>query len=211
MACLLPQYRHPEASRGAVRRGANYTNGLQTNVVPVGTYTVVITGTATTNTTLVHNTSVNVTVSAGQALANANFTLTNFASMGLLTVPGGAATSGLGLVLDPADGKADQGWTFTYQNNGYYTIKNETNGLFLTDPNGGSGTIQVTQQTATTDGTQLWTLNSLEGGFEVVNANSGCVLDDDDFNIAAGTPVICYPQKDITDGINQTWYIQTTP
>ena len=193
-----------------------YTNGLATNMVNPGTYTVVITGTSTTNTTLTHNTSVSVVVSTGQSFANGSYSMTSIHAGLLITDPGAATAPGTGLVQNPADGTSDQKWVFTYKNNGYFTITNAANGLFLTDPGGNTGVVQVTQASmigtvAAPDGTQLWTLFANEGGYEVVNAQSGGVLDDDSQDTTPGTPVICYPQKVITDSGNQTWYIQPAP
>ena len=196
-----------------------YTNGLATNKVNPGTYNVVITGTSSVNTTLTHNTSVSVVVNTGQSFANGSYSLTSIHSALLITDPGGVATPGTGLAQYVADGTSDQKWVFTYQNNGYFTITNQANGLFLTDPGGVDGTGPVTQVTqasmigtvAAPDGTQLWTLYANEGGYEIVNAQSGGVLDDDQQTTTQGTPVICYPEKAITDSGNQTWYIQPAP
>ncbi len=193
-----------------------YTNGLATNTVNPGTYTVVITGTSTTNTTLTHNTAVSVVVNTGQSFANGSYSMTSVHTGMLITDPSAATASGTGLVQMNADGASDQKWIFNYQNNGYFTITNAANGLFITDPGGNTGVVQVTQSSmigtvAAPDGTQLWTLYANEGGYEIVNAQSGGVLDDNGQNTAQGTAVICYPQKPIIDSGNQTWYIQSAP
>jgi subtilase family serine protease len=191
--------------------GASYTNGLATNTVAPGTYSVLITGTATSNTAVTHNTLVEVIVNTGITFPNGSYSLTNFNTQNLMTDPNGSTSAGTGMVLNSADGTSDQKWIFTYQNNGYYTIKSAASGLYVTDPGSQSGNVQVLQEPASNDGTQLWTLNALEGGYEVVNAASGGVLDDEGFGTAQGNPTICYPQKSIIDALNQTWYINPAP
>ena len=184
-----------------------YSKGLASNSVPPGNYQVVVTATATANTTVVHNTSVTVVVNTGQLIANGSYTLSSYYSS-LLLDSNGSTTSGAGLVQNASSGSNNQKWTFAYQSNGYYLIKNVSSGLYLTDPGAQVGIIQVTQQTATGDGTQLWTLNPLEGGYELVNAQSGGVLAADTLVSQAGAPVICNMQKNITDGFDETYYIQ---
>jgi subtilase family serine protease len=184
-----------------------YTKGLAANSVPPGNYQVVVTATATANTMVIHNTSVTVVVNTGQLLANGSYTLSSYYS-NLLLDSNGSTTSGSGLVQNAISGSNNQKWTFAYQSNGYYLIKNVSSGLYLTDPGAQVGIIQVTQQTATGDGTQLWTLNPLEGGYELVNAQSGGVLAADTLVAQTGGPVICNTQKNITDGLDETYYIQ---
>jgi hypothetical protein len=190
---------------------ANTSYGIATNAVAPGTYHVTITGTATTNTTLTHNTQVTVIVSTIPALANGTYTIGNLSSQSYLTDPAASTKSGGQLELFTADGTTDQKWVFTYQNNGYYTIQNAGNNLYLTDPGGADSQSPVTvstQATATGDNTQLWTFDLLEGGYQIISAASGGVMDDDGFGDGNGTPAIVYPQKPANQGVNQTWYIQ---
>jgi hypothetical protein len=210
---------------------AALSGGIATNDVAPGTYNIVITGTATTNTTLVHNTQITVIVTTTPVLANGSYTLTNLSSQHLMTDTGASSAPGTQIEQFTADGTSDQLWVFTYStaNPGYYTIQNAANGLYVTDPGSqdcsgsvvnptctsGNTVTVTTLQNATTDGvgggvdgTQLWTFNLLQGGYQILSGASGGVLDDDAFGSGNGTPVICYPPKNITDGDNQTWYIQ---
>jgi hypothetical protein len=190
---------------------ANASYGIASNAVAPGTYHVTVTGTATTNTTLTHNTQVTVVVSTSPALANGTYTIGNLSSQSYLTDPAASTKSGGQLELFTADGTTDQKWIFTYQNNGYYTIQNAGNNLYLTDPGSADSESPVTvstQATATGDNTQLWTFDLLEGGYQIISAASGGVMDDDGFGDGNGTPAIVYPQKPANQGVNQTWYIQ---
>jgi subtilase family serine protease len=208
---------------GSGHVGANLDGGIATNNVAPGNYAVVITGTATTNTTLIHNTQVTVVVTTTPVLANGTYSLTNLSSQALMTDPNASTAPGTQIEQFSADGTNDQKWIFTYStaNPGYYTIQNAGNGLYVTDPgsqdcsgsvtstcSSGASVTVVTLQAATNDATQLWTFDLLEGGYQIISGASGGVLDDDAFGSNNGTPVICYPPKDITDADNQTWYIQ---
>ena len=187
---------------------ANDAGGIATNLVKPGTYQVLITATATTsNTTLTHNTPVTIVVSSTPTLANGSYAMTNLSSNLLVTDPGASTAPNTNLVQNSADNKTDQQWIFTYQSGGYYTITNAANGLYITDANSTGSYSYATQAAVTGDATQLWAFNLLEGGYEIVNGSTGGVLDDDSFGKTQGTNVIVYPQKDITLGVNQTWYI----
>ncbi len=195
---------------------ANATGGgVASNLVTPGKYQVVITGTSTTNnTTLIHNTPVNVVVSSTPTLPNGTYTLTSINSQLLVTDLNSNATPGTSLVQEAVDSTTDQQWIFTYQSGGYYTITSAAHpGLYVTEASApGSGT-NATLQTATGDSSQLWAFSLVEGGYEVINGNpvsngsTPGVLDDNAFGATPGTTVLVYPQKDITQAVNQTWYI----
>jgi hypothetical protein len=185
---------------------AKYTSGLAGNAVAPGNYAVIVTATATTGTTVTHNIGVNVTVGSATslALANGTYGMTVQGNQLLLTDPNSATASGTALTQNASDSGNDQKWTFTYEINGYYLIQNAASHLYLTGTSGP----QVTQASATGDGTQLWTLNPIGDTFEVVNAASGCVLDGYQYPASTGTQVVCATQNDVVNDINQAWYIQ---
>jgi subtilase family serine protease len=195
---------------------ANATGGgVAANLVTPGKYQVVITGTSTTsNTTLIHNTPVNVVVSSTPTLPNGTYSLTSINSQLLVTDLNANANPGTSLVQEAVDGTTDQQWIFTYQSGGYYTITSAAHpSLYVTEASApGSGT-NATLQTATGDSSQLWAFSLVEGGYEVINGNPVAngstpgVLDDNAFGATPGTTVLVFPQKDITQSINQTWYI----
>jgi hypothetical protein len=194
---------HPNATGG----------GIATNDVAPGTYQVVITGTATTNTALVHNTVVTVVVTATPTLQNGTYTMTNLSSALLMTDTNDSGTSGTQVEQFTANNTSDQQWIFSYQGNGLYTIQSAANpNLYITDPGDADTTSPVVVATLTPlnlndVGSQLWTFNLLEGGYQIVNYNSSGVLDDDAFGATNGTPVLVYPEKSVVDADNQTWYI----
>jgi len=194
---------HPNATGG----------GIATNNVAPGTYEVVVTGTATANTTLVHNALITVVVSSTPSLQNGTYTMTNLSSQLLMTDTGGSGTSGTQVEQFTADGTNDQKWIFSYQGNGLYVIQSAANpNLYITDPGDADTTSPVVIATLTPlnlndVGSQLWTFNLVGNGYQIVNYNSSGVLDDDSFGATNGTPVLVYPSKQITDGDNQTWYI----
>jgi subtilase family serine protease len=208
---------------GGGHAGANYAGGIATNDVAPGTYNVVVTGTATvgtgsTSATLIHNTQVTVVVTTTPVLSSGTYTMTNLSSQLLMTDPNDSTTSGTQIEQYAAiNGAAYQQWIFTYLGNGYYTIQSAANPtLYVTDPGSQDSTSPYTVATlqtayASTDTTnyptQLWTFDLLSGGYQIISAASGGVLDDDAFGATNGTPVLVYPPKNITDGDNQTWYI----
>ena len=183
---------------------ANYTSGLapNNNSVPPGTYSVVVTARATAGTTVVHNTAVTVVVNAGIAIANGSYTLSCFYNTEMLD------TSGALVVQNAPTGGNSQRWSFIYQGNGYYLLKNVASGLYLTDPSGQVGSVQLQQLAATGDGSQLWTLNPVAGGYELVNAVNGGVVAPDITVAQAGGRIVSNPQNNIVDNFDQTYYIQ---
>ncbi len=201
----------PNATANAATGG-----GVASNLVAPGKYQVVITGTSSTsNTTLAHNTPVNIVVSSTPTIPNGTYTLTSINSQLLVDNVGGATP----VEQEAADSKSDQQWIFTYQANGYYTITSAANpALYLTeasDPGsvGNPAIVNAALQPATGTSAQLWAFDLVEGGYEIVNGNTpdtGAtpgVLDDNAFGATPGTTVLVYPQKDITQSVNQTWYI----
>jgi hypothetical protein len=179
--------------------------------VAPGTYQVVITGTATTNTALVHNTVVTVVVTATPTLQNGTYTMTNLSSALLMTDTNDSGTSGTQVEQFTANNTSDQQWIFSYQGNGLYTIQSAANpNLYITDPGDADTTSPVVVATLTPlnlndVGSQLWTFNLLEGGYQIVNYNSSGVLDDDAFGATNGTPVLVYPEKSVVDSPATSW------
>ena len=195
---------------------ANATGGgVAANNVTPGSYQVVITGTATTaNTTLIHNTPVKIIVASTPTIPTGTYSITSINSQLLVTNPSPTGTAGTAVVQDPS-GIGSQQWIFTYKSGGYYTITNAAfPNLFVTgSPTPGSATNAVLQ-TATNDATQLWALSAVGpdtyeiiNGTTVTNGGPSGVLDDNAFGATPGTTVLDYPQKDITQSVNQTWYI----
>ena len=141
-----------------------------------------------------------------QPVANGTYKVTNLSSQLVLDDPGLSKTAGVQMIEWPANGGANQKWTFAFQS-GYYTIQNGASGLYLTDPNASAanGTALV-QEPLTSGDAQLWSVSAGgQGSWILHNKATGLVVDDPGYSRAEGTAIILWPQN---GGANQGWLLQ---
>ncbi len=139
-------------------------------------------------------------------IPDGDYTLTNGSSGLVLDDPASNPSAGTAIYQWQANGGANQEWFFSYNGAGYYTIQNVASKLFLADANGNTalGT-SLTQAAPTYDGTELWSLSAVNGGFVIKNKATGLVMDDNNFNRNEGAHEILWA---VNGGVNQTWAIR---
>lgn len=136
-------------------------------------------------------------------LSDGTYTITNGFSHLVLEDP--AFSTGGGAQMDQwaNNGGSNQRWQFTSNGSGYYTIQNESSGLFLASPSSSGSALQ--QQSGSGGDSQLWSLKSLGSGYSIQNKATGLVIDDPAFTTAQGAGIIVWSSN---GGTNQAWSIQ---
>ncbi|HEY0786363.1 MAG TPA: RICIN domain-containing protein [Acidobacteriaceae bacterium] len=141
-------------------------------------------------------------------IADGVYTLTNQKSQLVLDDPGLSTASGKQMIQWTLNHGINQGWFFSFQGNGYYTIQNTSSGLYLTDTSGGGAGTPLEQQARTYDDSQLWSLVSSGSNYSIQNKETGLVVDDTNNSTVRGTGMILWTLKPIAQRANQTWAIQ---
>lgn len=117
-------------------------------------------------------------------------------------------SSGGALVQNTSNNGANQAWTLTDLNNGYYAISNVANGKYVDNGQSVNNLEPVTQKAATSDYSQQWqTVEVSTGYYKLVNRMSGKLLDNKDGVATDGNPMIQYSDYSSTN-TNQQWSFQ---
>ncbi len=81
-----------------------------------------------------------------------------------------------------ANGGDNQNWYFTSNGAGFYTIRNGSSGLYLTDPGARAAAgAKLVQEPANGGDSQLWSLSASGSGYIIHNKAGGTVMDDPGF------------------------------
>ncbi len=133
-------------------------------------------------------------------LANGLYNIRNLYSGWVLDDRSYSTTSGTQVIQWESNGGNNQKWQFTSNGNGYYTIVNYYNGLYLTSQNG-----QLLEVTKNGSDSQLWSLAGTAPTYVILNKGTNQVIDDPAFSLVQGVGIITWSAN---SGNNQKWTIQ---
>jgi len=137
-----------------------------------------------------------------------DYTVTNAFSGLVLDDPDSSPDSGKQIIQSPATGNKNQKWHFAQQPDGFYTIQNVASGLFLTYPGAADWEqrVQLQQQTATNDASQLWMVNPVgTSSYVIYNKAGDLVINDPEFSQQPGQGMVL---SHVNGGTNQRWFIR---
>jgi hypothetical protein len=133
-------------------------------------------------------------------LGAGTYTIRNVFSGWVLDDPNWTVKSGTQVVQWASNGGNNQKWAVTSTGNGFYTIMNYFNGLYLTAQKG-----KLLEMTKNNEDSQLWSLTGRGSTFVVVNKYTGEAMDDPGFTVKQGAGIIVWWPN---GGANQKWTIQ---
>jgi hypothetical protein len=128
------------------------------------------------------------------------YTIRSVFSGWVLDDPGWSIKSGTQVIQWASNGGNNQKWVVASNGNGFYTIMNYFNGLYLTAQKG-----ELLEMTKNNADSQLWSLTGHESTFVVRNKYTGETIDDPGFSVKQGIGIIVWWP---TGGTNQEWTIQ---
>lgn len=112
-------------------------------------------------------------------------------------------------------GTLEQQWVFTYAGNGFYTIRNAANGLYVTDPDGattnGVELQQQPEESGAASDQQLWLAQPGQGGFAFFNKAASLAMNCPGMGDAFRKKIILYGRRDDPVNPNSVWFLRATP
>jgi hypothetical protein len=146
-------------------------------------------------------TAVNPNIVSGKS-----YKIVNRTSGKVLDGSAGAETSPI--TQNTSANVANQAWTLTDLNNGYYTLTNASSGKLLDNDNSVTNLNPILQKASTTSFSQQWQIIEISAGYyKLMNRMSGKVLDNNDGLLSDGNIMVQYTDYASSNN-NQQWSFQ---